>query len=418
MDSIPPQSLNFLSSSPVRGQLEPYDPRTPKGCRYIQVTDTPDELKVLLPPGTGSMYEQLLKLENYELTKKPTISWERIMEIRHLKDRMVRKCRKLAKMTLPVSKRSSRDDSFAFQTFVAPADFRVKEMEKWFRDQQQRLPRRPTVLPGIPTNASGPSSAKYPIHRSFTNPEQSIKQRPMPTMQPSRLLQVERKPSAPAAASPSPSILAGIMSPPPLPVLLLSHREEYGLDAPVEQLNLLSTSTSPPNAQEQQSNAAESNSRSLQRRPSCIKRNSIGEFKTVSWADNQEWDTQVDNYAAAAREAQASGKPSGSLPQGSVLPGKWDQVRVLYLEQIAGLENLHNQVKEGLVHLRSETDHLQRIDETIRKQRSILDATFQEFEQKQNLLQEKVQEALTEANDALMRNSTRRGLEPINENLT
>lgn len=69
--------------------------------------------------------------------------------------------------------------------------------------------------------------------------------------------------------------------------------------------------------------------------------------------------------------------------------GKWDQVRVLYLEQIAGLENLHIQVKEGLEHLRSETDHLQRIDETIRKQRSILDATFQEFEQKQTLLQEK-----------------------------
>ena len=69
--------------------------------------------------------------------------------------------------------------------------------------------------------------------------------------------------------------------------------------------------------------------------------------------------------------------------------GKWEQVRVLYLEQIAGLENLHIQVKEGLEHLRSETDHLQRIDETIRKQRSILDVTFQEFEQKQTLLQEK-----------------------------
>jgi hypothetical protein len=69
--------------------------------------------------------------------------------------------------------------------------------------------------------------------------------------------------------------------------------------------------------------------------------------------------------------------------------GKWDQVRVLYLEQITGLENLHIQVKEGLEHLRSETDHLQRIDEMIRKQRSILDVTFQEFEQKQTLLQEK-----------------------------
>jgi len=50
---------------------------------------------------------------------------------------------------------------------------------------------------------------------------------------------------------------------------------------------------------------------------------------------------------------------------------------------------LHRQVKEGLEHLRSETDHLQRIDETIRKQRGALDATFQEFEQKQTLFQEK-----------------------------
>ena len=64
-------------------------------------------------------------------------------------------------------------------------------------------------------------------------------------------------------------------------------------------------------------------------------------------------------------------------------------MRQLYLDQIAGLENLHLQVKEGLEHLRSETDHLQRIEETIRKQRSALDATFQDFEQKQTLFREK-----------------------------
>ena len=347
------------------------------------------------------MYEQLLKLENYELTKKPSISWERIMEIRHLKDRMIRKCKKLARTTLPVSKRSSRDNTFSFQTFVAPADFRVKEMEKWFRDQQQRtlsLPRRPTVSPSIPTNAPGPSSTKLPIHRSFTNPEQSTKQKlpvlpkATPPMQP---FQVERKPFVPTADPTGPSLLAGIMSPPPLPVLLLSHRGEYGLDDQVQQLALH------PDTQDQQFNVAEDNSRpSLQRPPSCIKRNSLGEFKTVSWADNQEWDAQVDSYAAAAREAQASGElyrplfylRFPALPASLMVPliiGKWDQVRVLYLEQIAGLENLHIQVKEGLEHLRSETDHLQRIDETIRKQRSLLDVTFQEFEQKQTLLQEK-----------------------------
>ena len=234
------------------------------------------------------MYEQLLKLETYELNKKPSISWERIMEIRHLKDRMVRKCKKLAKTTLPVSKKSSRD-GFSFQTFIAPADFRVKEMEKWFRDQQQRalsLPRRPPVSSVNPaTSALEPSSTKLlPIRRSVTNPEQSTKQKP-PELQDPTL---------------------GILSPPPLPILLLSHREEYGLNDPVEQVASL------PDPQDQQPNAAESSSRhSLRRRPSCIKRNSLTELKTVSWADNQEWDSQVDSYAAAAREAQASGELIG-----------------------------------------------------------------------------------------------------------
>ena len=208
------------------------------------------------------------------------------MEIRHLKDRMVRKCKKLAKTTLPISKKSSRD-GFSFQTFIAPADFRVKEMEKWFRDQQQRalsLPRRPTVSSGNPTSALEPSSTKLPIRRSLTNPEQSTKQK-LPVLH---------------------EAINGIFSPPPLPVLLLSHREQYGLNDPVQEV------VSHPDAQDQQPDAAESSSRpSLQRRPSCIKRNSLTEFKTVSWADNQEWDAQVDNYAAAAREAQASGERYG-----------------------------------------------------------------------------------------------------------
>ena len=211
------------------------------------------------------------------------------MEIRHLKDRMVRKCKKLAKTTLPISKKSSRD-GFSFQTFIAPADFRVKEMEKWFRDQQQRalsIPRRPPVLSVNPTiSALEPSSTKLlPIRRSLTNPEQSTKQN-TPVLHDATL---------------------GILSPPPLPVLLLSHREEYGLNDPVEQV------ASHPDPQDQQPNAAESSSQpSLRRRPSCIKRNSLTELKTVSWADNPEWDSQVDSYAAAAREAQASGEFYGS----------------------------------------------------------------------------------------------------------
>ncbi|KDR84947.1 hypothetical protein GALMADRAFT_233423 [Galerina marginata CBS 339.88] len=427
MSRVAPQSLEVLRTSPVRGQLEPYDPRTPKGCRYIQTTDTPDELKVLLPPGTASMYEQLLKLENYELSKKPAVSWERIMEIRHLKDRMIRKCQKLAKTTMPIARTSSRGESFVFQTFVAPPDFRVKEMEKWFRDQQKRgtsVPRR-TIESGLAAmhdlSIAGPSSSrqlvpssssKLPMQRSITNPEpptkirQSLLYKPLPIIQPSRSLQSVRGTPLATAPPPGPFNPADMFSPPPLPVLLLSQREDYGLDSQAEESGPTFNVAAPEQLTEAVPSDVppESTLRPvLSRRPSCIKRNSMGEFKTVSWADNneQELDNQFSKYASAAREAQAS--------------GKWEEVRVLYLEQIAGLENLHLQVKEGLEHLRSETDHLQRIDETIRRQRGTLDATFQEFEQKQALFQEKVQEALTEANDALNRQGLKRELEAINE---
>lgn len=45
MSLVPSVALDVRRVSPVRGQLEPYDPRIPKGCRYIQCTETPDELK-------------------------------------------------------------------------------------------------------------------------------------------------------------------------------------------------------------------------------------------------------------------------------------------------------------------------------------------------------------------------------------
>lgn len=44
VESRPP--LDYLQPSPVRGQLEPYKEKTRAGWRFIQCTDTPDELKV------------------------------------------------------------------------------------------------------------------------------------------------------------------------------------------------------------------------------------------------------------------------------------------------------------------------------------------------------------------------------------
>lgn len=285
---------------------------------------------MLLPPSTASMYEQLLNLENYELSKKPNISWERIMEIRHLKDRMCRKCQKLAKTTMPIARTSSRGDSFVFQTFVAPPDFRVKEMEKWFRDQQKRgtttLPRK-AIAPNASStqdySMAGPSSSrpvpppstKQPIRRSITNPETStnLKQtlfyKPLP-VQPSRLVQPEQRFSL--ASAPPPPGLADIMSPPPLPVLLLSQRESYGLEAddlqpepPADNIPIPAPITEAGPSEP----APEPSLRpSLSRRNSNIKRNSMVELKTVSWADNNELDNQFSKYASAAREAQASGE--------------------------------------------------------------------------------------------------------------
>lgn len=40
------QTLNYFQQSPVRGQLEPPDGYARTGWRYLQCTDTPNELRV------------------------------------------------------------------------------------------------------------------------------------------------------------------------------------------------------------------------------------------------------------------------------------------------------------------------------------------------------------------------------------
>lgn len=99
--------LQYFQPSPVRGQLEPPDANSRPGWRYLQCTDTPNELKgkqalivsppatnprppVLLPPRASQVYTYLLSQEQAELAKGAEASWERLMHIRHLKDRMIR----------------------------------------------------------------------------------------------------------------------------------------------------------------------------------------------------------------------------------------------------------------------------------------------------------------------------------------
>ncbi|KAI0692788.1 hypothetical protein BC835DRAFT_1307013 [Cytidiella melzeri] len=126
------RSLNYFQQSPVRGQLEPSDGVSRSGWRYLQCTDTPNELRVLLPPRTALIYSHILKTERNELAKDKTASWDRIMQIRHLKDRMIRKCQRLARASTVKDKHTGRMMMF---TLHAPPDFRLKEMERWYRDQ-------------------------------------------------------------------------------------------------------------------------------------------------------------------------------------------------------------------------------------------------------------------------------------------
>ncbi|KAI0756924.1 hypothetical protein C8Q80DRAFT_1092635 [Daedaleopsis nitida] len=136
--------LNYYQQSPVRGQLENPDG---SGWRFIQCTDTPNELRVLIPPRTALIYSHLLKAEVAELGKDKTANWERIVQIRHLKDRMIRKCTRLSRTTIPRDKPTPR---LIFQTIHAPPDFRLKEMERWFKLQGGEIVKTPKVPTAAP----------------------------------------------------------------------------------------------------------------------------------------------------------------------------------------------------------------------------------------------------------------------------
>ncbi|KAG8219775.1 hypothetical protein J3R82DRAFT_747 [Butyriboletus roseoflavus] len=139
--------LNKSSSPPSR---PPYAPRFDIELRYPPspglptsqpkseassnlMTNSPESLAaVLLPPRTAQIYALLLKAELAELGKQRGASWERILDIRRLKDRMIRKCQRLAK----AYSASNPGTYVSFLTIHAPPDFRVKEIEKWIRRQE------------------------------------------------------------------------------------------------------------------------------------------------------------------------------------------------------------------------------------------------------------------------------------------
>ncbi|TRM65965.1 hypothetical protein BD626DRAFT_194837 [Schizophyllum amplum] len=380
-------SLEYLRPSPVRGQLEPYDGRTARGWRYIQTTDTLNQLKVLLPPRTASLYAELLKAEEVELAKAPSVSWELILEIRHLKDRMVRKAQKLS--PTPPPKRIGRGEAFTFQTVIAPSDFRLKEMEKWLHRQGAARPRsrsRSKLPPPVTRRVSQTIKRRNSFccehcsrivavhtdenpHRPASRagvriPEPEIVH-DLPPRPSSRAhvreivtdVQYAQRPPREEAMEAILSPLDGLdraraFSPPPLPH---PFRTTSGsADAPAEEIE-------EPREREPEPSPPQ---RQLHRRSSFKRQNA--EFKTVSWAlDNDE--CELSDYLEKAREAHASGRD-------------WAEVRVVYLEQMNALRTLHDQVYSTLSRLSSETDHLQELDSAIKKQLSSLQSSFDAFE--------------------------------------
>lgn len=220
------------------------------------------------------MYEQLLKLETYELGKNP-INWTRILEIRHLKERMIRKSSQYAKASMTFSKMSS-----PFQSFILPEDFRVKEMERWFREQQKRAnasalrrtasATRPPVAPppnhhnsqphcpqcitgtsahppvklsaswGVPPKTKPPAVHATAKGNASTPSKSGLYSKAQALINITRAIKPERASTLPVStkrprADPSLARSSVVVSPLPLPIILRSQRSEFGLDDEVGQ---------------------------------------------------------------------------------------------------------------------------------------------------------------------------------------
>ncbi|KAK0208249.1 hypothetical protein DFS33DRAFT_426012 [Desarmillaria ectypa] len=407
--------LDYYRVSPVRGQLEPYDPTTARNWRYIQITDTPNELKVLLPPSVASTYEELLRLEVMELDKRGTVNWGRILEIRHLKDRMIRKCQRLSRVIPP--KRIGRGDPFVFQTLIAPEDFRLKEMETWFR-QEQSLHKgrsvavhRPTVQKVSPRNSCCVRCARA------TQPDLAASTAPTPKLDQARSSRVKEVGPKSLKNTPTSSrVIEAVKEEPshistPFKEILVpspSVPEDINfevlhtkpIDTEVVQAGVAPTpdaSLPPANAEEQNDSSdsstiaptppasppplphllrisdpslvkdileAETSTATkpmseppaprppLVRRRSCIKRSSIGDsVKTVSWADDREW-TEHFPKRSVTPEPVIVEEPGSA----------WGEN---YDEHVSRLDILHRELTKSLEEIRADPAHFRVVDAII-----------------------------------------------------
>ncbi|GJJ09143.1 hypothetical protein Clacol_003365 [Clathrus columnatus] len=114
-----------------RGCLDP-EARTPTGYvgwRWLQCTDIPDEYRVLIPPTIVRCYTQLKEAEDSELRiQYRPIDWKHIAALRHVKDRLIKRCRQLGKFRPGY-------EPFGKHSVIAPPDFTLRQLERWSRDQ-------------------------------------------------------------------------------------------------------------------------------------------------------------------------------------------------------------------------------------------------------------------------------------------
>lgn len=253
------------------------------------------------------MYSEMLNLEVEELSKKSAVNWERVLVIRHLKDRMIRKCQRLSPSL------SFKREIFTFQTIVAPADFRLKEMEKWLREDQARSKPKAAVKKSSISSLKHKKSSSC-CHRCLAdNSDHFHPRRPAQSRAVRQDVKMGDKhipvPASKAAyteddfdLSTLPSTASSDRAPSPE-----DKASYFSLLRPSNARNSVTVDIPPDEAKEPDAEKSErplsgTEDITLRRRRSCIKRSSSDAVKTVSWA------TQLSKHTIAAQEAQESGK--------------------------------------------------------------------------------------------------------------
>ncbi|KAF9651883.1 hypothetical protein BDM02DRAFT_3109992 [Thelephora ganbajun] len=445
--------LQYFQSSPVRGQLEPPDATTRPGWRYLQCTDTPNELKVLLPPRASQVYAYLLSQEQVELAKGAEASWERLIHVRHLKDRMIRKCRRLARLSLAHGKEPQ------YRSIYAPPDFTLKELEKWYRNrhdannappsliQKTRKPHASSKHSHGTRGASGKHRATVSRRSSQSGlsyaeeshyPEQTERsyfsdddqEKTLPSVPAESFIHVEHQDAMPGripwvSDTELDASRPDVMSPDPIPMpyrpresTLSELHDQYQfagrLPNPHDQIPPIdvvppsepSVTMPEPSVPEvafpmpiPQTAEATLDRPPLARKRSNLKRsNSRSSLKTVSWALNE---TGKSRYATAVEEIVYAGE-------------ELDSARIAHKEEIILLQDLHRnviEVKERLrldeERVRLEQQKLVDAEEAVRHQEERLRSTFEQLELHEGRYQAKVTSALDEASRSLSNNHRR-----------